>query len=349
MSFFVAGQERSGNNDNGHASKLMFKESARMRQSLLSIILLSAAVQGLHAQELSLLDGGIKISETSERSFALALDYQHRLGNHAALGVSYLNEGHPDNHHRDGVSTQLWARTSALTPALTLATGIGPYYYFDTTSVDATNHINRHGWGTLYSLAATWQTQTPWFVQLRANRIHARNSFGTTSLLLGVGYRLDAQASDKPATGASAYGAELTLYAGQTIANNFNSERSKATSIEYRHALSPRIDWTVAWLNEGDPHQERRDGLATQLWMVRPFFNERMRLGVGLGPYFTITNSDKGSSSTEGERRRLAGLLSLTTGYRLSPAWRLRLSFNRVITDHDRDTDVILLGAGYSF
>lgn len=320
-----------------------------MRQSLFAILLLGSAAQGLHAQELSLLGGGTEVRETSERSFALALDYQHRLGNHAALGISYLNEGHPDNHHRDGIGGQFWLRTPALTPALSVAAGIGPYYYFDTTSPDTSSHVNRHGWGTIYSLAATWQTPTPWFVQLRANRIQTRNSFDTSSVLLGIGYRLDAAPAAQIETSAPPHGAEVTLSAGQTIANDFNSERSTATSIEYRRALTPRIDWTISWLDEGDPHQERRDGLATQLWMVRPFFDERLTLGFGVGPYFTISDRDQGSGAAGRERRRLAGLVSLTAGYRLTPAWRLRLSLNRVITSHDRDTDVLLLGAGYSF
>jgi hypothetical protein len=337
------------NQNNGQASKLIFKEAVKMRQPLFAIFLLSMTAHGLHAQELSLLGGGIKIRETTERSFSLALDYQHRLGNHAALSVSYMNEGHPENHHRDGFGSQFWVRTSTWTPALTLAAGVGPYYYFDTTSIDATNHINRHGWGAAYSLAATWQTQSPWFVQLRANRIHARNSFDTTSLLLGLGYRLDALPGDRPKTSVSDSDRELTLYAGKTIANDFDSERSTATSIEYRRALTPRLEWSVAWINEGDPHQERRDGVAAQLWAVRPFFNERLTLGLGFGPYFTVSDRDQSSSLDDGERRRLAGLLSLTAGYRLSPTWRLRMSLNRVITNHDRDTDVLLLGAGYSF
>lgn len=44
-----------------------------------------------------------------------------------------------------------------------------------------------------------------------------------------------------------------------------------------------------------------------------------------------------------------AGIVSLTASYDFSPRWSARATFDRLLTRHDRDADVILLGAGYRF
>src|SRR5439155_14747180 len=199
-----------------------FAESIKMRHTLFAICLLSSlVVHSVHAQELSLLAGGLTQHHTNEHTYAWSLDYQHRLGNHAALGLIYLNEGHPDNHHRDGIGAQIWARAGALEPGLSLAAGIGPHHYFDTTSINTPDHLNDHGWSLLASLAATWYTQGRWYVQLRANRLIVPAGIDTSSVLLGVGYRLDGRpVADAQTTMASSNGPatrhELTLSAGRT-------------------------------------------------------------------------------------------------------------------------------------
>jgi hypothetical protein len=49
------------------------------------------------------------------------------------------------------------------------------------------------------------------------------------------------------------------------------------------------------------------------------------------------------------EDERLSGIVTLTASYRFDPHWFARLSWNRIVTGYDRDTDVILLGGGYRF
>ena len=43
------------------------------------------------------------------------------------------------------------------------------------------------------------------------------------------------------------------------------------------------------------------------------------------------------------------GIVTLTTSYRFHPHWGVRASWNRIVTNYNRDTDVILGGIGYRF
>lgn len=299
------------------------------------------------AQELSLFGGGMRAEQNDDHSYAWSLDYRHRLGNHSSIGLTYLNEGHPGNHHRDGISTQFWLHTRAPRQGLSLAAGLGPYYYFDTTSADPNFHQNVHGWGSNASLSATWQFASPWFVQLRANYIHMHNSLNSKVLLLGVGYQLRDNSHETSAPSGlwatdSRPQQELTLSVGRTIVNSFRSERTTGSALEYRRGLGPHLDWTVSLINEGDASLLNRSGVTTQLWMVRPWDGGRFSMGVGVGPYLTFDQRDDNS-------RRVTGMLSLSARYRITPHWLARMSWNRVMTPYHRDTDVLLLGAGYAF
>jgi hypothetical protein len=330
-------------------SGLSMNRAATVGVALLAV--LSCTVPAF-AQELSVFGGAVAASGLKEHSYAWALDYRHGLGEHAALTFSWLNEGHVTNHHRDGHALQLWARTSVLDRRLTLSAGVGPYLYFDTTRPSGAQFADDHGWGAIGSLAATYYSDSRVFYELRVNRIVAKDSIHTTSALLGVGYQLDRPRSPGPLTEATTQERmgpenELTVFVGQTVVNSFESERDTAKAIEYRRGLSRHIDWTVSWLNEGDTRLVRRNGAVTQFWAVREAFDRRASIGLGLGPYVAI---DWQSSTTPSpNRERLSWLLTVSAALRLTPRTSLRASWNRVVTDYDRDTDVVLIGFGYRF
>jgi hypothetical protein len=318
--------------------------------TLLALLLIGSAAS--FAQELSLFGGAIEASGLKEQSYSWAFDYRHGLGEHAAVSFSWLNEGHVTNHHRDGQTVQLWARTSVLGRRLTLAAGAGPYLYYDTTRPVGTQYADQHGWGGVFSLSATYYTDSRLFYELRVNRVVTGNSIDTTSALFGIGYQLDPPRSPGPLTGAAHQANkttdnEVTVFVGQTIVNSFNSERSLATSIEYRHGLLTHLDWTVSWLNEGDARLVRRNGIASQLWAVREAFDRRVAIGVGLGPYVAL--DWHGGSTLPNNRERLSGIITASTAVRVTPRTFVRASWNRVLTDNSRDTDVVLIGAGYRF
>lgn len=51
----------------------------------------------------------------------------------------------------------------------------------------------------------------------------------------------------------------------------------------------------------------------------------------------------------EGGNSNFSWIFTATAAFRLSQHWDARLSWNRINTNYNRDTDVILFGAGYRF
>jgi hypothetical protein len=81
----------------------------------------------LYAQELYLLGGAIGDTASSDRSYTWSLEYMQALGEYTAVSVSWLNDGHLPNNHRDGPTMQLWARTKRIDKQFVLAAGVGLY------------------------------------------------------------------------------------------------------------------------------------------------------------------------------------------------------------------------------
>ena len=308
------------------------------------------------AQMLGLYAGRTEIRDaTHDKSHAWGLEYVEQVAPHFGLSLLYLNEGHHSDQRRDGFGMQAWARTSPLGGRLTLAAGVGPYYYFDTTRRGQADYANDHGLGLIYSLAAVMQVADRWSLQLRLNRvdarkqfIDARKQFDANMVLLGIGYQLDGAPARSSATAsyAAARPNEVTVFAGQTIVNSFESERGVAAGIEYRRAFSRHVEWTVGFLKEGDGHLVRRKGITGQGWLTQWALDDRISFGIGLGPYLAVDRPNAGQAD---ERERLAGMVSLSARYRFTPQWHARVTWDRVLTDYHRDTDVLLIGAGYTF
>ncbi|MGX0132205.1 hypothetical protein ACUXAV_001968 [Cupriavidus metallidurans] len=323
----------------------------------ISVLLLSATawMTPVHGQEVLVLGGLQRSDQGGESSYGYTYSYQHNLSENWYASFSYLNEGHIPDHHRDGHSVQLWWRYPFADRNFNVAVGIGPYRYFDTTSRSSGNGSdNDHGWGALASLSATWYVNGgPWMVQARYNRAQTRSSIKTNTLLLGVGYQLDrgdrgGPVVPPPSRTNNVTQNEFTVFLGGTIVNTFNSETSFAKAIEYRRGLSRYLSGTVSYINEGQNAALRRNGVAAQLWVERAFFNDKLTLGVGAGPYYAIDLSDHGQAAPE-TPSRWSGLMTMSASYRINQQWSARLSWNRTVTGYDRDTDIIMGGIGYRF
>ena len=303
------------------------------------------------AQELLLLGGATHASGLSASTYGWAVEYAQGLGENVYVTLAWLNEGHIQDHHRDGPAAQIWGRVNLFDRHLSLALGIGPYSYFDTAQAGlGASYANSHGWGVIYSAGLTWYTDRRWLFNLRANRIETQSHVDTTMVLLGAGYQLDAPSTPGPRPTAPPIDGrttqnEVALFVGRTILNSYESENSTAAAAEYRRGLGRYVDWTIGWLHEGGNHIIRREGATTQLWLVRPFFDGRLTLGAGAGVYYAVNEQNYGGTDDE----RVSGIVTLTGSYRFDPRWFARLSWNRVVTRYDRDTDVILLGGGFIF
>jgi hypothetical protein len=283
------------------------------------------------------------------RSYGWLFSYSHDLSPYLSASLSYQNEGHVPSHHRDGHSAQIWARTSAFAPQLSLAAGIGPYRYFDTAVAEsAEGFANAHGWGVMYSFVANWRADSsPWFYQLRVDRVETRHNLDTTLLMAGMGYRLDQDGSfrgNASTRGFADRSREVALLGGRTIVNSFESESSIAKSIEYRHAFGPVLRGSLGWLSEGDARLIRRNGVLAQVWLEPSFYRDRFTLGLGLGPYIAVDDYRTGRPNVHA-----LAILTTTMSYHFARGWVGRVSWHRISSNYDRDSDIILLGMGYRF
>lgn len=299
------------------------------------------------ADEMTVLGGRLEVQPTHQRVLAWGLAYTEPLARHLDATIAYLNEGHPDAHHRDGLAAELWLTTQPM-GRWKFAVGAGPYYYFDTTSEAVLGYANRHGFGMTYGAKATYHLTGRWSAELSARRVLVRDDFDSTLVFLGATYRWDAlQKQPAGVIDGSGQRREISVMLGRTIVNSFASERSVAGTVEYRQGLGSNYEWSVAWLNEGDARLIRRNGVAAQAWVVRATPEDDFAIGLGAGPYVAVDR--RHPRTLEHSDEVLAGLVSITARYRISPRWLARVTWNRVLADYHRDTDVFVAGLGYSF
>lgn len=300
------------------------------------------------ADSVSVLAGAMNSSKEDQSSYAWTLSYMHDLNENLAVSFSWLNEGHIDDHHRDGHTFQLWGKTKALHPQLTLAAGAGPYRYFDTTPrANGRGYLNDHGMGGIFSLQATWQSESDWQYQLRLNHISTPGSIDTNSIMLGMGYQLTPMAFNDPSWPGARGRQEVVAYAGQTIINSFGSETANAGALEYRYTFMPGIKASASFIQEGETDRLRRSGITMQAWYEPGFFDDRFTVGLGIGPYFSV--GKRYLHNQIEEKKAVSGLVTLATSYRFTDNWRGRVAWNRTVTSYNKDTDVILFGLGYLF
>ena len=305
-----------------------------------------------NAQEFSLFAGSLWGG--GDRSYAWAFDYQEGLSAHTALGFTWYNEGHIPNHHRDGQAVQFWGRVPLDNRRFVLSAGVGPYRYFDTVPAgEGRGYSNTHGWGVLMSVRAAYYTSHRWITQLQLNRAQVFSGPATTSVMFGVGYQLDAPDTPGPRDTAlprtrKVTNNEVTAMLGETILNSRSSPSTLGGSLEYRRGLTRSIDWTATWLYEGAKQGVRRNGIASELWLTRAFLNDKVTLSAGAGAYVTVDQHNRAVEPNAGGGR-LSGIVSISASYRISDRWLTRVTWNRVVTRYDRDTDVIQAGLGYRF
>ena len=304
-----------------------------------------AAAPPAGAQQLSIMSGVTKELPTNDHSFAYVADYSGPLNKIFSYSLVYVNEGHLIDHHRDGIGAQLSAGYN-LTPRWSIKAGVGPYLYFDTAAKPGVVFVDDHGFGVISSAATHYQFSKHWSVELRANRILTKKSIDTTSVLVGLGYMFDASVLPGSSAGAEAWQSdrlkpnELSAFFGRTYVTNFESETAAAYQIDYRRSLSRHIDWTGGVLREGAPGPLNRTGALTEIWATRQVLNDRVGIGIGVGPYLAYDSKDN-------NRTHLSGVVSLTASIKMPGNLIARATWHRVATRYDRDTDVFLLGAGY--
>jgi hypothetical protein len=315
---------------------------------LIPVVLLVLLSGTAYANEFFANAGVTRDIETSTARLQWSATYLQEIGEHAAFSFSYVNEGHQVNHYRDGIAGQLWARAGVWNRNLVFGLGAGPYVFFDThTDANGAFH-NEHGLAALFSGAATLYSLSPLLLQVRINYLESEQSFDTLSGTIGIGYELGTNKTPTGKPGGQGVGGlhnEITAYGGTTVLNTRKNEQGTSWALEYRRTLATYIDWTAMGLYEGGNRPVARYGLMSQLWLAHPFFADHLTLGVGFGPYLA---HDKYAQGTE-DRTKLDWAASFSASVRFLERFALRGSWSRVITEHDRDTDVFLAGLSYRF
>ena len=316
-------------------------------------VLLFCTCLNLSGQELSLLGGAMNTAHFESSSYSWQVDYHQDFYRNLAASVAYINEGHLPGHHRDGTAIEAWGRWPFAQNRFSVSVGLGVYYYFDTQQLPSGETANIHGTAPILSVAATGYLSNRWLYRLMLNRIHPAHEMKVNTAVLGVGYWFGQEQKPTPGKRGSAPDEqpyvtenELTVFGGQSVVNTYFSEQAHAFALEYRRGLARHIDWTTSVIYEGDPGIVRRSGLATQVWAVNSFFNDRVTVGIGLGPYVFLDRKhplEAGRSNSA----FVAALGSLTIAQRFSEHWLARLVFDRVTSSYNRDADVFLLGVGY--
>ena len=304
-----------------------------------------------HANEISLLGGATEGIDAGNGSYAWQTAFRYNFLRNAAVSLSWINEGHLEEHKRDGFAAQGWGRVPLLDNRLSIGIGAGIYRYFDTIHLPAGDHENVHGWAPVYSLAVTYYTEKPWFAQVAVNHIHPEGDFNSNTYLVGVGYRLWKETASPSGHGervrpAKTTGYEVMPFLGQVVVNRPGNDPGIGSGIEIRMGIDDHLDWTATWLNEDVSGTFHRTGLGTQLWLVDAYLARRITLGFGAGLY-SFVDREPSRDSGASNRLDIAGLVTVTTSYRFSDHWFTRFNWNRVMSNDSRDTDMFLLGLGY--
>jgi hypothetical protein len=319
---------------------------------LAALVLLCASPK-ISAQELTLLGGLLPKTNAQGSSVTWQVDYRQDLFRNFAASIAYINEGHVPGHHRDGTAWEAWGRLPFSEDRFSLSLGVGVYYFYDTQLLPGGDTADIHGTAPIYSLSGTGYLSNRLFYRINFNRIIPAHENRVNTVTAGMGFWFGQK--KKPTTGKlgdapneKAYVTEneLTAFAGQSVVNTFLSQSARAYAGEYRRGLVPHLDWTLSAIYEGDPEIIRRSGAATQLWFVNTFFNDRVTIGGGLGPYFFLDRKNPASASKKNPAA-VAPLASLTFSLRLSEQWKLLAVFDRVTSSYNRDSDIFLLGLGY--
>jgi hypothetical protein len=319
--------------------------------------LLAAGCAPAGAQELYALGGGQYTQSLKETTYSYAIEYAHNLSDYVYASFTWLNEGHVTDHHRDGYSPQIWLRWPSSSRRFLLSAGVGPYRFYDTTYAASTGSVtDAHGWGVLYSAAAQWYFHAPLVLQLRYNYAQTSASIKTSTLLIGLGYQFESAATPGPVPPShydlSTPRLEMTLMAGESVQNNFQSPQGVAWGVELRARLTPYFDAIGTYLDEGDTHVVKRKGVAGQLGVVREFLGHHADVGIAGGFYLARDQDYPVPSNTAvgiATNTQVLGLLSMSMTWRVTRMFHLRAYWDRTLTTNGRDTDVLLAGLGWSF
>jgi hypothetical protein len=303
------------------------------------------------AETLIALGGINQPDDHAESTYAWQVEYQENLASWLAASLSWLNEGHLPDDHRDGAAAQLWVRAPSWHD-LTFSFGAGPYFYFDTEARDGNStYADAHGIGGIATASIAVDLGASWFVSLNASGIYTPGDIHTYDFMLGVGYRfvpldrsLDLLRAAADST-ADPGRQQLQAFGGMKIFNDLNAQQKQTFGLDYHVALNQAAAWSATWFDDPGSAQSLHDRIASQFWLVRQIDRAHLALSIGLGGYYQFGTPITPTASFE----RLSGLSGIRAEW--EPTRRLSLIFTwyRKFTTDNTDRDLLTLGAGWRF
>lgn len=131
---------------------------------------------------------------------------------------------------------------------------------------------------------------------------------------------------------------------GANVVNSFNSEMHVTKAIGLRRRATDSLTGSLTYFSEGGGQQGRRTGIAPQIWLEDDL-TSRLSVGVGIGPHLAMHKP----AASEGSTSAVSALISISAAYAISSEWIGRLTWNRVETRYDRDSDIVTFALGYRY
>ena len=286
-------------------------------------------------------------------TFTCGVNLSYGITEWFAINAAYLNEGHPQNHHRDGFAIQPSLYKDFNKWRVQLSTG--PYYSMDTTQLVDGTVLNDKHLGVLSSVALKWHpTQANWYVGIGYNNVWMPNKLNSNSEVLFLGTDMAKDGGGGYEDIANATKTKISLWVGPGNTTNSGSKIKTAGQIEINAAVPIELpfehpllsidhfSYSLAALYEGNTLLTDRKGGMAQLWYNGHFGNQ-WTLSGGAGPYL------EHDSLRDKRATNLAVVASVRAMHQLTGATAVGLNFNRVISFYNRDADIFLLGIQRAF
>lgn len=254
------------------------------------------------------------------------------------LDIIYLNEGHPDNNHRDGYALQLVLRKN-IAPHLNAEFAIGPYFSMNRTTAPNGVESDDARLGGLFSMAllvSLDQYSRGLNLRLGFNHVLMPGRPSSDMLLVGIGKELDGARSSAPdQPGPSPVW--LALSGGFAETNHARTEKRFSYAFDVKK-YDGRWATSFSGIDEGDDGvRVDRRGVAMQQWYVQPL-DKHWAMSAGVGPYLAVNHR-------ESDNWKFNGLMSLEVDRNLGNTLKAFVNFGRVVTFRNKnDADIFVIG-----
>jgi hypothetical protein len=310
-----------------------------MKTTMLLLLCMASSMAQAFEEDANIFCGRLKGTNYRHAvTFTCGVNLSYGLSDWFAINAVYLNEGHPENHHRDGFAIQ---------PSLykdfddwRVQLSAGPYYSMDTTRQPDGSVLNDRHLGWLSSVALKWQPrQRIWYVGLGYNNVWMPNKLNSNSVVLFLG--ADMQKDDRSGDSGDGSKSNIGLWVGPGDTTNPGTKVKTAGQLEFGFPINELFSYSIAGLYEGNTTLADRKGVMAQAW-YRQEFND-WTLSAGAGPYL------ERDALRDKRATNLLAVASVRATYKLTRRTHVGLNFNRVISFYNKDADIFMLGIQRAF